>query len=243
MLLTRAYMWPLCATVDRGHGLFETSRLIGLTSRMVGIEGGVSHSLRLRQTTTLRVASAMLRRHNDIESEQPREGIVRRILSVATVAALLSMLVAAPALAEGAVPNEGASGLKSIEVVYDAGPLECPSGDTLSGTVSGYYMSRWDTLAGQIYAVENVNIDWTFTNDQGEAWTYMERGVSIVREAGEDLFVVANNGSHNHFLFGAHIGHRVFTATEGGATHLDEIVEAGRSLDHVLDQACAELTS
>jgi hypothetical protein len=157
------------------------------------------------------------------------------------IALALSVLVF-PAAAYG-VPNEGASEIKAIEMADGEFDVLCPGTSTeLTVEISGYYMSRWDTLTGQVFAVENVHIDWLFTNPDGETWTFLERGTSVVRE-GDDVLTAFNNGRHNHWLFGASIGHRVFTAEPDGSVHIEEIFEAGISLDNVVLEACARLAS
>ena len=159
------------------------------------------------------------------------------------VSILLVAVIAGPALAETNVPNEGNSGIKIIEAVDGYGEHECvATGVDISWTSSGYYMSRWDTLTGRIFAVENVHIDWVFTNSDGDTWTYLERGASVVRDVDGD-FYVSNNGQHHHWDFGAHIGHRVFVAEDGGSSHVTELIEAGRAFDSAVVEACNRLSA
>jgi hypothetical protein len=155
---------------------------------------------------------------------------------------LLVTVIAGPAVADTNVPNEGNSGIKIVEAADGDGEHEClGSGVEITWIRSGYYMSRWDTLTGEVFAVENVHIDWVFTNSDGDTWTYRERGASVVRE-GDGIFYVSNNGQHHHWKFGAHIGHRVFTAEDGGATHLEELIEAGQAFDNAVIEACKRLS-
>lgn len=168
---------------------------------------------------------------------------MRRMRTALTgaIAVALSLLVF-PAAAYGA-PNEGASAIKTIEVADGGFSALCPGTSTeVSVEISGYYMSRWNTLTGQVFAVENVHIDWLFTNTEGETWTFLERGASVVRE-GDDVLIASNNGRHNHWLFGASVGHRVFTAEPDGSVHIEEVLEAGISLDNVFVEACTRLAS
>ena len=86
-----------------------------------------------------------------------------------------------------------------------------------------------------------MNIDWLFTNvSTGETWTFLERGVNVVRE-GDGMLIVSTNGMHNNWRFGAHVGHRVFTFTEESPEDDTELFEAGLALDHVFYEACKHL--
>jgi hypothetical protein len=166
--------------------------------------------------------------------------MIVRITKLALLVCVIAVvsLVAMPALA--GTPNAGNSGIKGIEESNWEFRDTCPDGTVLDASISGYYMYRWDTLMGEVFAVENVNIDWLFTNPDGETWTFRERGVSVVRE-GDELLIVSNNGHHNHWRFGAHIGHRVFTTNEDGSSHVEEILEAGMALGTVFEEACDRL--
>lgn len=157
------------------------------------------------------------------------------LLAVAGVAAL-SLTTAA-----GAIPNDGNGNKTVIQLDFGPFPLTCDSGDVLMVEGEGWVQER-DLKSQRNVFKANFLLNSTYTNDDGETWTFRDRGPDRVFIVDGVPFLAITGRAGGSGV----IGHVVINLATG-----DVILQAGNPIGEgmpgdepgsVDDAACAALT-